>query len=206
MKPAADLWISVDTRMKLFSHNPSPYARRVLVVAIEKEVIDQIEIVPTDPWSMTPEFLAANPLGKVPALLTPDGALMPDSDTICEYLDQIGKGERLIFGDRILVMARAALAQGIVDAAFAIVLEQRRPPELQVASWIERKRSAIERTLHHLQPSSNRFDLGDISLACALGYLDFRLPDLNWRLNHFALARWLDVISARSSLKQTAPN
>lgn len=189
--------------MKLFYNPPSPYARKVLVTAHEKNLMERIELVPTDPWKDPPELLAVTPVGKIPALVTGDGTLIVESTTIAEYLDQVGDGPHLISGDRTGVMARTALAQGLIDAAFGIVIERRRPQERQWGEWIDRQRRAVDRTLQRLEPSGNGFDLGDISIACGLAYLDFRLPEIPWRKAHPVLADWLDQVSHRPSMRAT---
>jgi glutathione S-transferase len=193
--------------MKLFFNKPSPYARKVRVVAHEIELIDRLEMVEVDPWSDPPELLAANPLGKVPALLTDDGALVTESTTIAIYLATRGFGRRLIEGERWRVLARAALAQGLIDAAFTSVIEGRRPADRRWDGWIARQRRAIERTLPSFTPASlgdaERFDLADIVLACGLAYLDFRLPEIPWRAQHPHLAQWLDRVNQRPSMLAT---
>jgi glutathione S-transferase len=189
--------------MKLYYNPPSPYARKVLVAAHEKGLMERIELLPTDPWKDPPELLAATPVGKVPALLTADGTLIVESTTIAEYLDEVGEAPRLVAGDRTAVMARTALAQGLIDASFGIVIERRRPKERQWSEWLDRLRRAVDRTLPRLAPSGEGFDLGDISLACGLAYLDFRLPEIPWRSAHPALAGWLDQVSHRPSMRAT---
>lgn len=194
--------------MKLFFNKPSPYARKVRVVAHEIELIDRIDMIEVDPWADPPELLAVNPLSKVPALLTDDGALITESTTIAIYLATRGYGRRLIEGERWRVLARAALAQGLIDAAFITVIERRRPAERQWPDWIARQRRAIDRTLLAFTPASlgddARFDLGDIVLACGLAYMDFRLPEIPWRTEQPHLAQWLDRINQRPSMRATA--
>jgi glutathione S-transferase len=191
--------------MKLYYNKPSPYARKVLVIAHEKRLFDKLERREVDPWSDPPELLAANPIGKLPALVTDDGVLITESTTIGEYLEDVGTGPRLISTPRRDVMARAALAQGLIDAAFISVIERRRPAEKQWADWIARQRRAIERTLPRLEVQDGRFDFGDIATACGLAYLDFRLPEMAWRVAHPALAAWLDAINQRASMVATKP-
>lgn len=194
--------------MKLFFNKPSPYARKARVVAHEKGLIDRIEMIEVDPWFDPPELIAANPLSKVPALLTDDGTLITESTTIGVYLDGIGPGRSLVTGERWRVMARVALAQGLIDAAFISVIEGRRPADRQWSDWTARQRRAIERALPVFAPAylseSDRFDLGDIALACGLAYLDFRLADLPWRAQHPHLAQWLDRVNQRPSMRATA--
>lgn len=192
--------------MKLYYIRPSPYGRKVLVVAHEKGLLDRLELIQTDPWVDPPDLLAFSPIGKVPVLVTDDGGVITESAIISEYLDGIGIGPRLIEGDRISVLARAAVAQGLTDAAFAIVIERRRPADRQWTSWIDRQRRAAERTLARVRkPDGARFDLGDITLACGLAYLDFRLPEVEWRRTYPPLAEWLDEVNRRASMQATVP-
>lgn len=192
-------------KMKLYCNRTSPYGRKVLVVVQEKKLTGHIELCDTDPWSDPPGFHAEAPIGKIPALVTDDGLTITESTTICQYLDEIGGRPSLIGGDRSDVMARAALAQGLIDAAFAIVIERRRPTERQWPEWINRQRRAIERTLPMLAFDRDRFDFGDISFACGLAYLDFRLAEINWRRDYPLLAAWLDHVGRRPSMRATTP-
>jgi len=191
--------------MKLYTNRPSPYGRKVLTVAHEKHLTDRIEIVQSDPWSDPADLLDATPVGKVPALLTDTGLLLTESTAISEYLDEIGTGPRLIGDDRWEVLGRVGLAQGLIDAAFGTVIERRRPPEHQWPDWAARLGRTIDRTLSRTPVPADRFDLGDISLACGLAYLDFRLPDVQWRNRYPDLAAWLDDVSSRPSMQQTKP-
>lgn len=191
--------------MKLYYNKPSPYARKVLVIAHEKGVFETLERHEVDPWTDPPDLLAANPIGKLPALIADDGLLITESTTIGEYLEDVGSGPRLIGTPRRDVMARAALAQGLIDAAFIGVIERRRPADKQWPDWIARQRRAINRTLPRLCVQMGRFDFGDIAAACALAYLEFRLSDIPWRRDHPALAAWLDEVSARPSMVATKP-
>jgi glutathione S-transferase len=191
--------------MKLFFNRPSPYARKVLVVAHEKGLVERIEMRPVDPWADPEELVSIAPIGKVPALVTDDGATLSESAVIAEYLDAIGDGPRLNGPATVDVMGRAALGQGIIDAAFGTVIERRRPADKQWDDWIARQRRAIERSLRVAAVRPGRFDLGDIALACGLAYLDFRLPEITWREAHPALAAWLDEVGRRPSMAATKP-
>lgn len=189
--------------MKLYFNKPSPYARKVRVVAHEKQLVERLEWHEVDPWADPRALLDATPIGKVPALLTDDDLLLTESQTIAEYLDSVGSGPPLIAGNRFEVLARAALAQGLIDAAFGMVIERRRPAAQQWQGWHERLRRAVDRTLPRLAVSEGRFDLGDISTACALAYIDFRLPEIAWRESHSRLAAWLDRANCRPSMAAT---
>ena len=189
--------------MKLYFNKPSPYARKVRVVVHEKGLAERIDWREVDPWADPPELVAASPLCKVPALIADDGTLFTESATIAEALDAAGDGPSLLAGDAMKVRARAALGQGLIDAAFGMVIERRRPAERQWQDWLARLRRAVERTLPRLEVEDGRFDLGDISTACALAYLDFRLPEIRWRESHHRLAAWLDAANHRPSMAAT---
>lgn len=192
--------------MKLYLNPPSPYARKVVVVAHEVGLAGEIEILKFDPWVDPPALLEATPLCKVPALIEDDGALIVESGTIAEYLmEKAGAG----FGPgpaRFEVLGRAAIAHGMMDAAFISVIEKRRPQEKQWQDWIDRQYRAITRTLPTVKvPPADRFDLGDITLACTLAYLDFRIADLPWRAMHAELGNWLDRVASRPSMVASKP-
>jgi glutathione S-transferase len=192
--------------MKLFVNRPSPYGRNVLVVMHEKGLTDAIQIIPVDPWADPPELIAATPVGKVPALVLDNGGLLTESTIICEYLDQARPSPVLIGADRWDVLGRVGLARGLTDAAFTTVLERRRPADRQWSEWLSRQAAAIARTLTAVRrPLPRRFDLGDIALACALAYLDYRLPETGWRTVRPDLADWLGAALRRPSLAATRP-
>ena len=186
---------------------PSPYVRKVVVVAHELGLADTIEILKFDPWIDPKGLIEATPLCKVPALRTKTGELFVESGTICEFLmEASGRPLAAAASDRFEILRRAAIAHGMMDAAFVSVIEKRRPKQKQWQDWIARQRSALERTLPTLEPPPpGRFDLGDITLACTLAYLDFRLSDLPWRDMRPDLSHWLDNMSERSSMRATAP-
>lgn len=198
--------------MKLFYANTSPYARKVRVVAAEKNLDGRIEAVLCNPFDESPELKAANPLSKVPSLVMDNGEALYDSPAICEYLDSLTPGNRLIPEKgpaRWTVLRRHALADGILDAAFAVVMERRRPEGEQSPSWIERWSAAIGRSVDVLEKEIGSFpaetDLAHIAIGCALAYLDFRLPDLEWRTGHPETAKWFETFAERPSMKDTRP-
>lgn len=192
--------------MKLYLNPPSPYARKVVVVAHEVGLAGKIEILKFDPWIDPPALVDATPLCKVPALVNGDGSLIVESSTIAEYLMDRA-GQALPAGAaRFEVLGRAAIAHGMMDAAFISVIEKRRPHEKQWEDWIDRQHRALIRTLPTVAvPPSGRFDLGDITLACTLAYLDFRVGNLSWRTIRVDLATWLDSISDRPSMVASKP-
>lgn len=198
--------------MKLYYNQTSPYARKARVALHECDLTDRVELVETDPWAEPAELLAASPLSKVPVLVLDDGRRVTESDTIAQVLDALAPAPPLLPGDplaRAAVLARSALAQGLIDASFTCVLEDRRPAALRWADWTARQHRAIARTLAvmeaELDAPPDRFDLGDIGWAVALSYLRFRLPALDWTARHPRLAAWLEAAEARPSMQATRP-
>ena len=196
--------------MKLLYSTASPFARKVLIVAREKGLLASLQVqtvsVMTDGVLVTP----VNPLGKIPALEREGGQALYDSPVICEYLDAIGTGPTLIppTGEaRWTVLRTQALADGILDAAFSLVVERRRPPAEQSAVWMDRWQAAILRGAAAAQtPADAAWTLGEIALACALGYLDFRLAELDWRGISPGLAAWYAVAATRPAMVATNPS
>jgi len=198
--------------MKLFYANTSPYARKVRIVAAEKELDDRIEFVLCNPFAEVPELKKVNPLSKVPSLLSDDGEVLYDSPVICEYLDSLVPGNSLIpqGAARWSVLRLQALGDGILDAAFSLVMERRRPESEQSSSWIQRWTQAIDRSLNALEGEIEGFS-GDVNLAhvttgTALGYLDFRLADIDWRTPRPRMVTWYDTFSGRPSMIRTRPD
>jgi glutathione S-transferase len=198
--------------MKLYSSPTSPYVRKVRVVAIEKGLADRIELVTATPWPDPAAVAAVNPLGKVPALVTDDGVALYDSPVICEYLDVLVPAAPLIprsGGGRWQVLRCQALCDGILDAAVAIVLERRRPEAERSVASQQRSQDAIRRSVAalvpELRPATAGFDLGQISIAVALGYLEFRLGDLELGVAHPAIRDWWTTTRERASLVATRP-
>lgn len=192
--------------MQLYCNRPSPYGRKVLVTAHESGLIDRIKMMEVDPWSDPATFHSIAPIGKIPALITDDGILLTESLLICEFLFVEGGRPPQTAPARLDELSRSGLFQGLIDAAFIAVIERRRAKDQQSEDWISRQHRAIARTLAEAQiPPQGRFDLGDISLACGLAYLDFRLAHIEWRVRHSGLADWLDDVLRRPSMVATTP-
>ena len=197
--------------MQLIYAKPSPYSRKVRVTVLEKGLADRVEEIIASPMEDPAVLLAANPLGKVPALRLDDGQCLYDSWVICEYLDSLAPAPRLIpdGAERFAVLRRAALADGVLDAAVTARLELLRPESIRWAPWTDRQRRAIERGLAVMEQDvaalGPALTLAHIEFAVTLEYLDFRLPDLAWRAGHPALAAWLGEFSQRPSMLATAP-
>jgi glutathione S-transferase len=197
--------------MKLFYSPTSPYARKCRAAAIEKGLEARIEVLAVSPMANPPELLAANPLAKVPALVLADGRCIVDSRVICQFIDSLSAAAILVprtTDERHATLTREALADGISDAAFNRTMERLRPEAQRSPDWLARWTSAIRRAVTHFNanvPHRPQPDLGDIALACALGYLDLRHGDLDWRGEAPALAGWFESVSARPSIASTAP-
>ncbi len=200
--------------MKLFGTPGSPFSRKVRIVLEEKRIpYEYIIERGRDPGSRVPQF---NPLAKVPTLVLDDGTGLYDSPVIVEYLDAQGAGPRLIpdaLDDRIEVKRWEALGDGVAEAAVEINHEYREPKDKQRApAWFERQRLKIDRGLAVMEKDlgagefcfGGRFTLADIAVGYALGYLDFALPEVEWRKGHRALARLAERLAARKSFSGTA--
>jgi glutathione S-transferase len=198
--------------MRLFLNQTSPYARKVRVAIHELGLNDAIQFIEVDPWLELHHFTDINPLSKVPALVLADGTLVTESDTIGQALHGLTIDSRLIPNEqpaRHLCLGRAALYQGLIDATFICAIEGRRPSEMRWADWVARQERAIARTLSSIEArfdlDDRRFDLGDIGLACALDYIDFRAGHLSWRSERPRLAGWFERARVRSSMIATRP-
>jgi glutathione S-transferase len=198
--------------MRLFFNQTSPYARKVRVAIHELELRDAVQFTEIDPWLEPLELTEANPLSKVPALVLADGSLVTESDAIIQTLHGLTAGSQLIPKEepaRHLSLGRAALCQGLIDATFICAIEGRRPKESRWADWVARQERAIVRTLSLLEARFNlddgRFDIGDVGLACGLGYLDLRGAHLSWRSGRPRLANWFEGASVRPSMIATRP-
>ena len=191
--------------MKLRWSPTSPYVRKVMVLAHEAGLAGRIDAVPTSPSDDEASLAQDNPLGKVPALTTDDGIVLYDSPVICEYLDSLHGGARAFPAAgpaRWTALCRQALADGILDATILRRYEEMRPDAKQHGEWIERQKRKAERGLDALEADAaagkladpaGPFSIGDITVACALGYLDLRYAGDNWRRRRPALAAWYEI-------------
>lgn len=198
--------------MRLFLSPTSPFARKVKVALIEKGLFDATEEVRVDPWASPAELLAVNPMSQVPTLELDDGQVLTNSDTIIQWLERTHPESPLLpedVGECARVLAVAALAHGAIESVVSVVIEGRKPAAQQSTKMIERRREGIERVLDALEQrfecSRERFLLDGLNVACALEYVDLRLPDLDWRAHCARLADWLGWAAVRPSLAQSAP-
>ena len=202
--------------MTLF-HNPaSPFVRKVRVLLIETGQQDRVALQGCMPTPVNPDaqLVHENPVGKIPALRLADGSALHDSRVILDYLDHQHVGNPLIPRDgsaRWRRLTLASMADGIMDAAVLVRYETAmRPAEKHWDQWLDEQRNKIRRTLAELEADAiaelaSHFDIASISVACALGYLDFRHPDLQWRAANPQLADWYAKVSQRPSMLQTQP-
>jgi glutathione S-transferase len=200
--------------VKLIASLTSPYARKVRIVLAEKKIeCDLIEESPWTPETSVPDY---NPLGKVPVLVLDDGTALFDSRVIVQYLDTVSPVARLIPDtgrQRIAVKRWEALADGICDAASAIVIARRCTARQQSKDWLERQRGKIDLGLKALASdlgergwcNGEAYSLADIATGCALTYLDFRHPDIDWREPYPNLVKLSAKLAKRPSFAETLP-
>ncbi len=200
--------------MQLYHNSASPFCRKVDVLLREVGLRDDVSDIhaaghTTEPGSMP---TGANPIGKIPTLVRNDGPALFDSRVICRYLDA-KKGSGLYPDSRLWeVLTLEALADGMLDAATLMVYEIRsRPEDRRHPPWIEGQWARIDRALDQLNDTwlshlHGPLTMGQIAVACALGYLDFRHSDRNWRNGRDPLAAWYAVFDDRPSMQATLPS
>ena len=160
-------------------------------------------------------LVADNPLGKIPCLVLDDGGALYDSRVICEYLDTLHQGARLFpagGAERWEALRLQALADGIMDAALLTRYETfLRPEALRWTAWVDGQLDKVARALDRIEAVAApafgaRVDIGTITVACALGYLDFRFGSLDWRGSRPVIAAWYEGFAARPSMQATTPS
>lgn len=199
--------------MKLYITTPSPFARKVRIVAIEKGLSNRIEEVVVDPYGNAPELLATNPVVQVPTLIAEDGLPLNDSPVICEYLDRLGSGDDLLppsgSAEWLRVKRIETLGNQALEMGVKLVLEKRRPENERSASWMARWTTNMGRTLDALEAeelSADVVDMGSITVGIALSWIGFRHPDFDWKAGHPKLAAFQKAIEKRDSFVATFPN
>ena len=202
--------------MKLIGAVTSPYVRKVRIVMAEKKL--DYQFVLEDVWN-TDAIVASNPLGKVPCLIMEGGEAVFDSRVIVEYVDNLSPVGKLIPSsgrERAEVRTWEALADGLMDAALLARLEQTwagRSDAEHSQAWIDRQLGKIDAALAAMAKGLGdkpfcagiHLSLADIAVGCALGYLDFRFPQIDWRKRHLSLARLSDKLAQRQSFIDSAP-
>ncbi len=197
--------------MKLYTNPSSPFGRKAVLAALELGQFDGMDVIDINPWDSTPELLAANPLSKIPALVTDHGETIFNSSAVCDYLDALDGKHRLLPLDaakRVTVLRRQAAADGIMDSSVVIMLNRLQKPERVHRGYVARQEATIARALDLLEHEAPRlgggFDLGHIALVCALDFLTIaKIAD--WQADHPGLAAWLAAAHQRPSVKRTHP-
>ena len=194
--------------MKLYGSLISPFTRKAMVIVHELDLKVSLLPRPED----AAEFRRINPLGKIPALVLDDGSVLIDSPVICEYLNHVGGGKFFPGmslwkenNGRWKAAGMHALADGIADAAVARMVETRQPTPNQ--AQIDRHMLAVEAGLNALERSkmADPPTIGEIAAGCALGYIDYRMPELDWRTSRPNLSVWYEKFSQFKSMLATQP-
>jgi glutathione S-transferase len=198
--------------MKLIYSVASPYARKARMALIEARLEGRVETEAIDPWADPPGFRDDNPLGKVPTLVRDDGPPLFQSNVVCEYLNAVA-GAQLYPAegpDRWAALRQLALADGILDASVTVRMELifHEPDQLS-QKLVERQELSVALALDALESEAAALNgpvtIGQIAVACALGYRDFRFADVEWRTARPNLAGWFADFSERASMTATEP-
>jgi glutathione S-transferase len=202
--------------VKLFWSSASPYARKVMIVLHELNLLERVEVIDA-PKQDSLELQQHNPLGKIPTLITDDGECYFDSNVICEYLDvTLGRGLLIPASgpNRWMTLTRRTLGDGMIDAGILIRNEVRRSTQAQSSAIIMKQSAKIEQGLRMLEKLAAQlgaapFDIGHITIACAVEWLDFRFgPSGKWRQQYVLdplkgrprLTEWHASVASRKSL------
>lgn len=196
--------------MKLAYSPNSPYVRKCWALAIQRGIDNRIEL-----WTVAttdPALVEVNPLSKVPTLITDEGQVLYDSPVICEYLDSVGSGPRLFpesGAARWKALTQAALADGILDATQPRRREVALPQDEGRITYIALQQGKVARALDALEADADSLGdlgtIGEIAIACALGYLDFRYPHEPWRPGHPKLDAWYARVADLPPMARTVP-
>ena len=203
--------------MKLIGSSASPYVRKVRVVMAEKKL--DYQFVLENVWADDSTINVSNPLGKVPCLVMEGGEAVFDSRVIVEYLDTLSPVGKLIpqqGRERAEVKTWEALADGLLDAAILARLEATwagRPDAQRCQAWIDRQMGKVQQSIKSMSQglgdkpfcSGIHFSLSDVAVGCALGWLEFRFPEIAWRTDYPNLARLMDKLGQRTSFAETKP-
>lgn len=200
--------------MKLIGSLTSPYVRKVRIVLAEKKIEYDFEL--DSPWTADSKIPDVNPLGKVPVLILDDSTALFDSRVIVEHIDSVAPNNKLMpesNRERSEVKRWGAVADGICDAAALIFLERKRPAAQQSPEWIDRQYDKIKRGLGYMSAelgesswcTGTHFSLADVTVGCALGYLVFRFPEIDWQEKYPNLARLYEKLMLRPTFAETVP-
>ena len=201
--------------MKLIGSYTSPFVRKVRIVLAEKKI--DYEFLIESPWTADSKVPDINPLGKIPVLVLDDETPLFDSRVIVEYVDNASPNNKLFPGtnrERMEVKRWEALADGVLDAAIAAMLERKRPANEHSPEWITRQLAKVDRALSFMARElgdqaycmGTHISLADIAVGTALGYLCFRFPEINWQEKHANLAKLYGKLMQRPSFAETVPH
>lgn len=200
--------------MRLYTSPTTPFGRKPMVLILEAGLTDRVQIIdvsgnPLDPGTMP---VGLNPLGKIPALDCDNGTAIYDSRVICRYLDDVAQSGLYPLAPKLWqTLTLEATADGILDAALAMVYENRmRPEDKRFPAWVDAQWAKIARTLDAVETGwmahlAGPLDMAQIAMGCALGYLDFRHDVRNWRAGRAGLAAWFDQFAQRPAMQATIP-
>ena len=199
--------------MKLLMSPPSPYARMIRILLRELDLLDRVteQQITTNAYASAPEIIAANPLGKIPALVRDDGPTLYDSRVIARFLDHHAKANLYPASRLWDVLTLEATAIGIMDSAVSMSYETRlRPAEEQSAKWVDAQWEKVARAVSSLNTMwmshlTGPLNAGQIATASALAYLDLRHDARGWRTGNDDLAAWHATFSQRASMTETVP-
>jgi len=198
--------------VKLYYSPASPFASKVRATVIECELQDKVTLVATNPHESQPDFVAINPFSKIPVLVLDDGSTLFESYFICEYLDGLAGGGVVLPEQgpaRWAVLRKHTLGNGVMEAAVLRRVESLRGKDSDREKNIARQIAIIGRGLDRLEAEADQLgqgpDLGNLCIATALGYLDFRFGVDQWRSSRPRLAKWHEQYAARPAIAETAP-
>jgi glutathione S-transferase len=200
--------------MKIYLNKTSPYARLVMIVAHEKRLADNIDLIWVDPWASGAELLAVNPLSRVPVLVTDSGVSVTESTAICDLLDQFGGEPRLLPAElieRTVVLHKYGLGRGLIDCSFGVTIERRFGSKANPLVLAERWLTSTARAVDAIAADSyvigpdQQLDLGDLAIAVGLSYTRFRLPEISFGKAAGSLIAWCARLEQRPSFVLTAP-
>ena len=198
--------------MNLYYVPSSPFARKVIVAVLERGLDDRINRVVLNPWDAGNPVSRFSPVGKVPVLEIDENITLYDLPIICEYLDSLGAAPRLFPDagpDRWKSLQRQALGDALLDAMIARRMESRRADGERSPGWMARQAGIVNRCLDAMERDAAELKgaptIGSIAYLCALGHLDFRFPDEDWRPGRPNLARWYEDFAARASARACEP-
>ena len=195
--------------MRLYWSSRSPFVRKAMIAAHETGVAARIETIRVEVavTKLNADVMVHNPLNKIPTLVLENGEVLFDSRVICEYFDSLNAGSNP--AERWIALRRDAIESGIMENGVARIGENARPSQLQSLPHLAAYKAKIEAVLDYLEADASaltrdRFNIGHLAIGCALGYLDFRYADDDWRRGHSGLAEWHKGFAERASVKQTA--